>query len=181
MPVGEPLVTPARVMPATPISIFRRRCPTRFGAGFSLVELIVVLILVGILAVVAIPRLVGIEAYNTKGFSDRVLAGIRYAQKQAVAKRRKVCVSVVATNVTFQYASIAGAAAACDTPLAGPGGQSPFVVAVETGGVGSVVLAPVTTFHFNALGQASAGQTLTVTGDSVVNIHVEAETGYVHS
>jgi MSHA pilin protein MshC len=131
--------------------------------------------------VVAIPRLVGVEAYNTTGFSDRVLAGLRYAQKQAIAKRRKVCVSVLATSVTFDYASVAGAAAACDSPLAGPGGQSPFVVAAESSGAGSVVLAPVTTFHFNALGQASAGQILTVTGDSVVSIHVEAATGYVHT
>ena len=167
-------------MPATPISIFRRRCPTRFGAGFSLVELIATLILVGILAVVAIPRLVGVEAYNTRGFSDRVLAGLRYAQKQAIAKRRRVCVNVLATSVTFQYASVAGAAAACDLPLAGPGGDSPFVVVAEPSGAGSFVLAPVTTFSFNALGRPSTGQILTVSGDSVITIRVESETGYVH-
>jgi MSHA pilin protein MshC len=150
------------------------------GSGFSLVELLSTLILVGILAVVAIPRLVGVEAYNTRGFSDRVLAGLRYAQKQAIAKRRKVCVSVLATRITFHYASVAGAAAACDAALAGPGGQSPFVVMAESSGAGSVVLAPVTTFSFSALGRPSTGQILTVSGDSVVTIRVESETGYVH-
>jgi MSHA pilin protein MshC len=167
-------------MPATPISIFRRQSPGHAVAGFSLVELITTLILVGILAVVAIPRLVGVEAYNTRAFSDRVLAGLRYAQKQAIAKRRKVCVSVLANSVTFQYASVAGAAAACDLPLAGPGGVSPFVVMAESSGAGNVVLAPVTTFSFNALGRPSTGQVFTVTGDSVVTIRVESETGYVH-
>lgn len=52
-----------------------------WSSGFTLVELIVTLILVGILAVVAIPKLVGLSAYNTLGFYDRVASGIRFAQK----------------------------------------------------------------------------------------------------
>lgn len=151
------------------------------ASGFTMVELVVVIVILGILAVVAIPRLIGVEAFNTKGFSDRVAAGLRYAQKQAVAKRRNVCVGVSAATVTFNYASAAGAGAACDTPLAGPGGQSPFVVAVEPRGLGTVTLSPVTTFSFSALGRPSAGQSITVTGDGIVIITVEPETGHVRS
>ncbi|MFN0038592.1 MAG: GspH/FimT family pseudopilin [Burkholderiales bacterium] len=151
------------------------------SVGFSMIELIVVILILGILAIVAIPRLIGVETFNTKGFSDRVAAGLRFAQKQAVAKRRNVCVSVTASNITFNYASAAGAGTACDTPLAGPGGESPFIVAVEPRGVGVVTLSPVTTFRFSALGRPSAGQSFTVTGDGSVTITVESETGHVRS
>ena len=151
------------------------------SVGFSMIELIVVILILGILAIVAIPRLIGVESFNTKGFSDRVAAGLRFAQKQAVAKRRNVCVGVTASTVTFNYASAAGAGAACDTPLAGPGGEPAYVVAVEPRGVGTVTLSPATTFSFSALGRPSAGQSFTVTGSGIVTITVETETGHVRS
>src|SRR5687767_10537062 len=100
--------------------------PTRalrfWSHGFTLLELIVTLILVGILAVVAIPKLTGLSAYNTLGFYDRVASGIRFAQKQAIAKRRNVCLAFTANSVTIRFASSAGAAAPCDADLTGPDG-----------------------------------------------------------
>lgn len=152
------------------------------NGGFSLVELIVVLILVGILAVVAIPKLVGVSAYHTLGFYDRVASGIRFAQKQAIAKRRNVCLTFTANSVTFRFASAAGAAAPCDTDLAGPDGASPYVLAPDPRGVGAVLFAPTpTNFQFDALGRPTVAQTITVTGDGSKTLSVEPETGYVRT
>ena len=162
------------------------RMPTlalRFWSrGFTLVELIVTLILVGILAVVAIPKLTGLSAYNTLGFYDRVASGIRFAQKQAIAKRRNVCLTFTANTVTFRFASLDGATALCDQDLVGPNGSAPYVVAPDPKGVGAVIFSPVpTAFQFDALGRPTVGQTITVSGDGTKTLSVEPETGYVRT
>jgi len=151
----------------------RRRCV----AGFTLVELIVVLILVGILAVVAIPRLVGIGSYDTLGFYDRVASGLRYAQKQAIAKRRVVCVSFGAASVTFTFEVTTGLG--CAAGLAGPDGQTPYTTVPQ--GSGIAFTPTPTNFSFDALGRPSIGQSISITGDGTRTLSVEPETGYVRT
>ena len=74
-----------------------RRCK---AGGFTLVELVVTLIVVGILAVAALPRFFGNE-FSERGFHDGVKAAIQHARKVAVASRRYVCVAVAANGVTL--------------------------------------------------------------------------------
>ena len=158
------------------------------SAGFTLVELIVVIILVSILAVVAISRFTGVAAFNTQGFNDRVIESLRYAQKQAIAKRRNVCVAFTSASVAFTYASTAGSAAACNTNLSGPAGENPYSVVPENKSV--VTFSPVPAgLTFSALGQPivtssglplAAVQTITISGDGSRTFYVEPDTGYVH-
>ena len=158
--------------------------------GFTLVELIVVLIVVGILAVVAIPRFTGVAAFNTMGFTDRVMSSLRYAQKQAIAKRRNVCVAFPSnTTVNFTFASAPGSASACDTNLTGPAGQNPFSIAPESKSVVTFATVPAG-LTFDALGRPivtttglplAAAQVITINGDISRAFSVEPETGYVHT
>ena len=62
--------------------------------GFTLTELIVTLVLIGVLAVFVAPKFAGMSAVRERSEYDKVLSAITYARKAAVAKRRYACVSV---------------------------------------------------------------------------------------
>lgn len=144
-------------------------------SGFTLIELVVVMLIIGVLAVAAVPRLLDSQTFDRRGFNDQTLSALRYGHKAAIAQRRAVCVSFSTTSLTFTLASAAGSST-CDTPLTGPTGDSPFQINASPGVAYS---ASPSNFRFNAAGQASLGQTLQVSGETA-SITIEQETGYVH-
>lgn len=151
-------------------------------SGFTLVELIGVMVIVAILAVVALPRFFERSAFESRAFSDQTLAMLRYAQKAAIAQRRTVCVTysavgTIPATVTLTIAKNFGGA--CDTDLSGPNGTAPYKITAPSG-VGFSTLTPASTSSsFNALGQPDAARTIQVSGAQNA-IKIEQETGYVH-
>lgn len=144
--------------------------------GFTLVELIVTMVVVGILAIAVVPRFVSRTDFDARGFFDATASILRYAQKSAVAQRRMVCVAFgVDSSVTLTVAGNFGGA--CDAPLAGPDGVAPYALAAPSGVAFSAVPA---NFSFLPSGEASLGQTLGVAEFAGRSITVVATTGYVH-
>jgi len=70
--------------------------------GFSLIEAVVVIVIAGVILALAIPVFTDQES-KASHFQEQVKAGVRYAQRQAVAQRRCVFVSVTATAVSLFY------------------------------------------------------------------------------
>ena len=150
--------------------------------GFTLIELIMVIIMLGILSVFAAPRIFSTGEFYARGFHDETLAFLRYAQKSAIAQRRTVCVAFNSTSASLRIASSA-ATASCDTALRGPRGDSPGTISAKAGTAYSATPAD---FGFDGLGQPVNGAGMlvglqTIQVDNAANtITVEAVTGYVH-
>ena len=162
-----------------------------FERGFTLIELIMVIVMLGVLAVFAAPRILNTGDFYARGFHDETLGYLRYAQKTAIAQRRTVCVafgSGATGSVTLTIASAAATfTCASAGTMAGPKGESPAVLNARSGVQYVTGTAPIN-FYFDGLGQpittagagaAQAKQTFQVTGAANF-ITVEAATGYVH-
>lgn len=137
-----------------------------------MVELVLVMVIAGILAAVAVPRMIGRTSFDTRGFADQLAATVRFAQKLAVAQRTNVFVRLTASDATLCYD------AACATPAPGPGGEKPYTITTP----GGVAIAPATVLGFSAGGvpDIAARLDIQVSGAGTHHVWVEQETGYVH-
>lgn len=148
-----------------------------------------VMLIVGILAAIALPRFTSKTEFDGRGFLDQTQSMIRYAQTLAIAQRRSVWVQVSQTPhvICLTYAA---ASTNCSNdggaPVLAPEDQTWFVRTAPS----DITFGSTLQFSFNALGQPinALGQpspaialTLFQNGSSSVGqIQVEAETGYVH-
>ena len=152
--------------------------------GFTLVEMIVVMVLLGILAVVALPRLSGGDAFSEAGFQAEVVAALRYAQKTAVSHRRLVCAQLTETTVTLQIAASNPANACGATLLRAPNGAAAFASTNRTSLALTAGTLPATLF-FQPDGRITtnaAGSGLWSTGIVIADqpaITIAGATGYV--
>ena len=152
----------------------------RRPSGFTQVELIGVIALIGIVAAVAIPRFADRVGFDSRGFSDQLVNSLQYARQQAVAQRRQMCVAVAAGGYAITRAPAPGGA--CDgTPLLAPDTGAAYAANVPNGvGVqGEGTTALPASINFDPLGRPNAAAALRVTGDIPRCLRVEGETGYV--
>ena len=75
------------------------------NSGFSLIELIAVIILLGILGIVALGRFTGGDAFAARGFFDDTVGAVRFAQKLAISSGCDVRVIISATGYRLLQSS----------------------------------------------------------------------------
>jgi MSHA pilin protein MshC len=152
-----------------------RRC-----RGFTIIELIVVIIVAGILAAFAVPKWSGGTGFEERGYRDQVAATLRYAQKSAIAARRTVCANFTTTPsvLSVQISTAQGAVnCALGGPLLGPDDQNLILAATPPA---AIAAAPASVI-FDAAGRPNAAASISFAGlPGTLDVIVEAETGYVH-
>jgi len=148
----------------------RQRSITSLNSGFTLVELVVTILLLGILAAVALPKFFNVSDYQERATYDEVAGAVRYAQKLAVASGCDVRVNITANSYALQQHSTDCTTGAFATIINHP------ITSDVISGV-NLVSAP-NSFIFDAMGRSSNAATITV-GTKVFN--VIAATGYVNA
>jgi MSHA pilin protein MshC len=183
------------------------RIPPLSSRGFTLVELIVTMVVVGLLAAIAIPRFFNRGSYDARAFLDQARSMVGYGQKLAIERHRNIYVRIDAGGVALCYTAVCGSAAELvPQPGGGNGGGSAtraycmvsgtfdtswFCLGKPTG-VAFTKSNGLTMFYFDPLGKpylvgdgaASSFPVLldvSINGDGqTVHLFVEQETGYVH-
>jgi MSHA pilin protein MshC len=74
-------------------------------SGFSLIEMLSVVILLGILGVVALGRIGNQDAFAARGFYDDTVAAVGFAQKFAISSGCDVRVVTTATSYALRQSS----------------------------------------------------------------------------
>ena len=181
-PLSQPLHQPSRST-AQPPSRWHS-APVRASGrqrGFTMVELITVLILIGVLAAVALPRMGGALALRGAGWHDQVLAGLLHARTLAQGHRRLVCVVVATGDIRLSQAS-ANPASACDTVLPGPDGDARWAVdatnlAISQAPAGALYFQPDGRITSDGAGSSAANTTISIAGEP--DLQLTGETGLV--
>jgi MSHA pilin protein MshC len=149
-------------------------------AGFTLVELIMVVVLLGTLSAVALPKFFDKNSFSERAFFDDTLNAVRYAQKLAVATGCNVQVTISSTSYTLMRQGTTSSASC-------PGGSTyslavPHPSSGASGYSGSesgiTLFSSASPFYFYPLGTSSSDVTITVNGYRTIN--VIAKTGLVY-
>ena len=180
----------------------------RRSGGFTMVELVIVLLLVGILGAIGVARFFSRSGFDTAAFAEQSAGMLRYAQKVAIAQNRPVYVlaSVQGIKLCFKNTSECAGADRVRAPSGSNSGSAAARSFCTVGGAyvtswnceavpdGAAITlggAKAVSFYFNGLGRPYAGAdtadssftglTLTVKGDDLTRtITIERETGYVY-
>ena len=154
-------------------------------SGFTIVELVAVIVITGIIAAIAAPRFIGVDAFDARGSFSTLVSALRYAQKTAIAQRTTVCVNVNTTTriVTLTYRNLANCNLASTGNVTDPATLAAYSKVLSNN---VNIAAPIATIGFDGLGRPvpNAAATFTITnavvpGEPIRVITVEAETGYV--
>lgn len=172
--------------------------------GFTLIELVIVIVLVGIMAVFVAPRLGNITTTNAGAFKDKLRTDIRYAQNLAMTRNRRTRVYFNGTGPAPVTAPAQGYSIGIDSSAANncsalaltpdPAGRGALLVTLNAGNYFGITVTPSTTcFEYDSLGRPFncgvgvcsvapmvATMTADVNGDATMRVTVTAQTGAVN-
>lgn len=154
-----------------------------------MVELVVVIIILGVLAVSAMPILTGRTAFVALAFHDDTVSALRFAQKAAVSHRRLVCANLTETAVSLTIASTNDlpVVPSCATALPDPNGNFVFAQSGDLANVKFLSFPATLYFQPSGVVTSDSGGATVIANASVLtflnatasDIAIWGATGYV--
>ena len=147
-------------------------------SGFTLVELVIVIVIVGVLSAYAVMRNSSPATYALLSQAQTMASDIRHVQSLATTWGKSLRITaVVGANGTYSVSCVASGAAPCNaSPVINPATGAAFSVALQQG----AVLSGPATLDISSLGQPSASAIYSVnTGGPNMEVRVAALTGFV--
>ncbi|MCO7226305.1 prepilin-type N-terminal cleavage/methylation domain-containing protein [Pleionea sp. CnH1-48] len=134
-------------------------------AAFTLMELLIVIVIIGILSIVVAPRFSSSSEFSGRAAASELVSHLRYAQQLAMNNTAKsVRVIIGSQSVSIEQNL---------SPILSPQGDSyPHSFADQ-----GVTFSPTATLTFNSSGEVSAATTIAVTPSAGQQVCIES-TGY---
>ncbi|GIC76089.1 Tfp pilus assembly protein FimT/FimU [Moritella sp. F3] len=160
--------------------------------GFTLIELVIVIILTGILAATAIPKLIGNDGFEAQAYRDQLLQLLKTVQQQAMSCDSDCQTSLVGTpsdplagnayacNRVVITAERFGIPTNCGTTLPTTF-TAPQLGMSQAEADSSRVQFSAHTIEFDSWGVASGcvGCNISIIGEQTLSISIESQ-GYIH-
>ncbi|NCQ51581.1 type II secretion system protein [archaeon] len=137
--------------------------------GFTIIELVVVISILGIISYVAMSRFSSVDAFSQRGNIDQVKFLLKTAQKLATTQRRAVYTPLYNNVLSICYKNTNPCPIGQNLIV----GNTPFVVDVSK----TTIVIP-SGLYFNSLGNTDTGKVTVQVGSK--NIYIEEESGLVH-
>ncbi len=134
-------------------------------SGFTLVELIVVILITGILSISIAPRFFGVSSYEDRKAMDELLTALRYTQQMAMNRGGNIRLDLESDRYTIELTD--------NTPLRSPDGMPyPKIFVGVTSSTPNLI-------EYDRLGRRVPNIQIDLNIGSKT-IRIEQETGYAH-